>query len=93
MVAFVIKVIGRIIIGLLWARFVLVIFAVKGTGFIWIVYELSRYLSTPFQGIFRDIIIGGRWVLESTTLLAIVVYAFIEFLLVHLVQATRRDDY
>lgn len=90
--AAIIRFVARIIIGLLWIRFVLKFFAVNASGIITTLYQWTGYLIDPFRGVFESVSLGGRFTIESTTLFAIVVYALIEFILVRLFHAARSDE-
>jgi len=77
--------------GLLWVRFALKLFAVGSSNALvaW-VYKITKILRTPFEGIFPDLMIRN-WapVIELTTLLAIVVYALIHFIIGRVIRASE----
>ena len=77
--------------GLLLVRFALKLFAVGSSNALvaW-VYKITKILRTPFEGIFPDLMIRN-WapVIELTTLLAIVVYALIHFIIGRVIRASE----
>ena len=91
--ATIIKFIARVIISVLWIRFVLRLFSVASAGIVATLYLWTGYLIEPFRGVFSNITLFGRFTIESTTLFAIVVIAFIEFILVRIFQAAHHDEY
>ncbi len=89
-----IRFIARVIIGLLWVRFVLKFLSVAASGIVATTYNVTSYLVRPFQGVFPNVALPGNFMIESNTLLAIVVFALIEFLLIRILHATSHgDDY
>lgn len=82
---------ARVLIGLLWIRFALKLLSVTASGIVATIYDISAYVIAPFRGIFPNIQIG-QFVIESNTLLAIVVIALIEFLLIKILHATSHDE-
>jgi hypothetical protein len=89
----IIRFVARVIIGLLWLRFVLKLLVVSASGIVATLYTITSYLIKPFQGIFPNLTLPGNFLVETNTLLAIVVFALIEFLLIRILHATSHDDY
>ena len=90
-----IRIVFRIIIGLLWIRFVLKLFHVMGTGIITTLYHWTNALSNPFGGVFPNIdftVLSHSFTVESTVLFAIVIYALVEFILIRIFHASRDND-
>ena len=68
-------------------RFVLVLFnANKTNEFVRWVHENTSPLLDPFVGMFPDTRIEGEFVVEFSTLFAIIVYALIGYLILSLVE-------
>lgn len=59
-------------------------------SFITVLYGLSHFFVSPFNGIFNDQTLGNRSVLEVSTLIAIVLYALIGWGLVALAETILR---
>lgn len=75
----------EVILGL---RFILKLFgANSGTGFVAWVYEMSRPLLDPFRGIFPAQVFENRYVLEFSTLFAMIIYALIALLIMAAINA------
>lgn len=53
------------------------------------IYETSRALIWPFQGMFPSPNLGGGSILEFNSLIALLAYAFIGYLLMLVVNATE----
>jgi uncharacterized protein YggT (Ycf19 family) len=69
-------------------RFLLRLFAANSnTGFVQWIYDMSDALLAPFRGIFPAQVFEGRYVLEFSTLFAMVVYAVIALVLIWIVEA------
>lgn len=56
------------------------------TPFINFIYEISTTLLTPFQGIFPSPVFSGGFVLDISTLVAMLIYALINYLISELVR-------
>lgn len=63
-----------------------------GNSFITVLYQLSHFFVSPFNGIFNDQALGSRSVLEVSTLIAIILYALIGWGLVALAEAILRPS-
>lgn len=73
---------------LLAMRLVLRLFGANtSTPFVAWVYDVAAELLYPFRGIFPTTVLEGGYVLEFSTLFAILAYAFLGFLLTELVLA------
>ena|SRR5438105_10354162 len=73
---------------LLALRFVLKLFAANSTvGFVQWVYNMSAPLLQPFRGIFSTTVFQGRYVLELTTIFAMIIYAVLGLILAALIEA------
>lgn len=71
---------------LLTGRLILKLFgANSGTPFVQWVYATSQPLINPFLGIFPNPVLTGRLMIEFSTLVAIIVYAIIGYLLAELI--------
>lgn len=82
-----INIVSGIVLTLLGLRFVLKLFGANpANGFVDWIYETSRQLMEPFLGIFPAPRLENGFVLELSTLFAIIIYAIIAMLLVALVQ-------
>lgn len=80
----------EVILGL---RFVLKLFGANATnGFVGWVYEMSGVLLEPFRGIFSTQVFENQYVLEFSTLFAMLIYAIIGMLLTWLIAALTPDD-
>jgi hypothetical protein len=91
-----IRLVFRVVIGLLWIRFVLKLFHVVGSGIIATLYHWTDILSKLFQGVFANVdftVLGHAFTIESTILFAIVIYALVEFILVKIFHASHDDSY
>lgn len=89
-----IKIVSRIIIGILWIRFAIRLLAISvGSGILFDLYRAGEILRAPFAGMFPDITIAGKFVLELNTLLAIVVYAIIELIIIKILSSRHHDEY
>lgn len=74
----------EIILGL---RFLLKLFGANDTGFVNWVYEMSSPLLDPFRGIFPTKVFENNYVLEFSTLFAMIVYALIALIIVAAIDA------
>lgn len=69
-------------------RFVLKLFGANANnGFVDWVYEMSAVLLEPFRGIFSSRVFENQYVLEFSTLFAMLVYALLGLLIVWLISA------
>lgn len=69
-------------------RFLLKLFGANDTnGFVSWVYEMSDVLLEPFRGIFPAKVFENQYVLEFSTLFAMMMYAIIALLLMWLITA------
>jgi len=74
--------------GFLGFRFLLKLFGANAeNGFVSWIYDMSAVLLEPFRGIFPAQVFENRYVLEFSTLFAMLVYAIIALLLVALIDA------
>lgn len=74
--------------GILGLRFVLKLFGANANnGFVSWVYEMSSGLLAPFRGIFPAQVFENRFVLEFTTLFAMLMYAVLALLIVAVINA------
>lgn len=70
-------------------RFLLRLFSANpGAPFVEFIYQTSQPLLYPFRGIFPTPVVEGGFVLELTTLFAIITYATIAYLLIALLNVT-----
>lgn len=68
---------------LLGLRLILLLLGANpSTPFVAWIYETSGILLSPFQGIFPTPVIEGRYILDVSALVALVVYAFIGYLII-----------
>ncbi len=68
-------------------RFILELFGANANnGFVGWVYDNTAVLLTPFRGIFPSAEVGRHFVLDFTTLFAILIYALLGLLLLMLVD-------
>ena len=80
----------EIILGL---RFVLKLFGASGSsGFVNWVYEMSGALLEPFRGVFPSKVFENQYVLEFSTLFAMLVYALLGLLVTWLISALTPDE-
>lgn len=69
-------------------RFLLKLFGANGNnGFVDWVYEMSGALLEPFRGIFPSKVFENQYVLEFSTLFAMLMYAIIALLIMWLITA------
>jgi len=88
----IIDVFVTIVLGFLVFRFVLKLFgASSSSGFVDWMYRTTKPLIAPFKGAFPSPVIERGLVFEFNTLLAIVVYALLGWLLVSLVDLVARS--
>lgn len=74
--------------GILALRFVLKLFGANaGNGFVSWVYEMSGVLLDPFRGIFPAKVFENRYVLEFSTVFAMLIYALLGLVLMALIRA------
>jgi|SRR5581483_10552563 len=72
--------------GFLGLRFVLKLFGANGgNGFVQWIYDMSAGLLEPFRGIFPAHVFQNRYVLEFTTLFAMMIYAILALLLIWII--------
>jgi uncharacterized protein YggT (Ycf19 family) len=68
-------------------RFLLKLFGANATApFVHWVYNMSDALLQPFRGIFPTTVVQNRYVLEFSTIFAMVVYAIIALILIWLIN-------
>ena len=76
-----------IVEGILGLRFLLKLFGANAnTGFVAWVYEMSDSLLEPFRAIFPTRVYENKYVLEFSTLFAMLIYALLVMLLVYIVD-------
>lgn len=56
-----------------------------GSGFVAWLYGITDQLLAPFAGMFPEVSLAGQYVVEFSTLFAMLVYAFLGWLLIRLV--------
>lgn len=87
---FIVNLIGfitDIVVGLLGLRIVLKLFgASTGAPFVVWVYDTTKPLLSPFQGMFPSPEIAPRLTLEFSALFAIIIYSFIGYILLDAVR-------
>jgi len=72
---------------LLLLRFILKLFAANSSvGFVQWVYDTSGVLLDPFRGIFPDHVFKSTFVLDLSTLFAMIIYAVIVMVLLYIVD-------
>lgn len=72
---------------LLGLRFILKLLGASSVApFVRWVYETTDSLLTPFEGMFTQPALTGPFVLEITTLFAIIAYTFAGYLIIHIVR-------
>ena len=77
-----------VVLGILGLRFLLKLFgANQDNGFVNWVYENSGALLEPFRGIFPARVFENQYVIEFSTLFAMLMYAIISLLLMWLITA------
>ena len=77
---------------ILGLRFVLKLFGANASnGFVDWVYEMSDVLMEPFRGIFSARVFENKYVLEFSTLFAMLMYAIAGLLLVWLIAAVTPE--
>lgn len=64
-----------------------------GNGFVTFLYNLSQPFVAPFQGIFGDLDLGRNYVLEFSTLIAMLIYMLLAWGLVSLLTMLFRPNY
>lgn len=71
----------------------LILAANRGNGFVDFVYDISNTLVAPFHGMFSYTPTYGASVFELSSLVALIVYAFIMWgLIALLILGSRQDD-
>jgi hypothetical protein len=79
---------AELILGL---RFILKLFGANaGNDFVNWVYETSAAVLDPFRGIFPTQVFKSAFVIEFSTLFAIIIYALMAMLLVYIVELITR---
>lgn len=74
-------------------RFALKLFgASSANDFVSWIYDMSSVLLAPFRGIFPTEVFENKFVLEFSTLFAMLVYALVGYLLYALVSALTPDE-
>jgi uncharacterized protein YggT (Ycf19 family) len=82
-----IEIVFTLVEALLGLRVILKFFGANpATPFVNWVYETSEPLLTPFSGMFPAPVIEGRFVLEFSTLFALIIYGLIAYLLIALIE-------
>jgi hypothetical protein len=72
-------------------RFVLRLFGANAAnGFVNWVYEMSSVLLDPFRGIFPTPVFESTYVLELSTIFAMIIYAVVVMLLVYVIEFFTR---
>lgn len=80
----------EVILGL---RFLLKLFGANASnGFVSWVYEMSGVLLDPFRGIFPSKVFENQYVLEFSTLFAMMVYALLGLLVVWLINSIAAPE-
>lgn len=72
--------------GFLALRFLLRLFGANTTGFVQWVYNMSDVLLQPFRGIFPATVFQNRYVLEFSTVFAMLMYAVIALLILWVIN-------
>tara|TARA_B100000676_G_C17435618_1_gene511549 strand:- start:32 stop:346 length:315 start_codon:yes stop_codon:yes gene_type:complete len=76
---------------MLGLRLVLKLFGANaGNAFVSWVYETSGAILDPFRGIFPTQVFESTFVIEFSTIFAMIIYAIIAMLLIYLVEAITR---
>lgn len=76
---------------LLFLRLFLRLFAANpDTGFVQWIYQTTSPLVSPFAGIFPNPSLENGYVLEASTLFALIIYAIIYFAIVELIEFFAR---
>jgi hypothetical protein len=79
------RIIFGFIVALLWIRFAMQLFGIRSSSsFVTEFFDLSSIFLVPFGHMFSPMVMGGKYVIEITTLFAIVIYEVIKFILVKL---------
>lgn len=75
-------------------RFLFKLFgASQSAPFVNWLYATTEPLLNPFSGIFPSPVLQGRYLVEFTTLVALLVYMLIGYLLIQLVMALSNSDF
>lgn len=78
--------------GFLGLRFLLKLFGANGdNGFVNWVFEMSGALLEPFRGVFPAKVFENQYVLEFSTLFAMLMYAIVALLLMALITAVTPE--
>jgi YggT family protein len=73
---------------LLSFRLLLKLFAANpATPFVNWIYSISAPFVYPFVGIFPDLVLGGRFVIESSTIFALVIYGIVAYVIKNLIYS------
>ncbi len=79
--------------GFLALRFLFKLFGANaGSGFVQWVYDMSEVLLAPFRGIFPTTVVENRYVLEFSTLFAMLMYAVIALLISWVINWASPDE-
>lgn len=82
-----IKIIVGISACILLLRLVLRLLGAKGTNMVIdFVYDISKPFVSPFSGVLDNITFGNRFVLELSTLFAIIAYVIIGLILIKMIE-------
>jgi len=74
--------------GFLGLRFLLKLFGANaGNGFVSWIYDMSNGLLDPFRGIFPTKVLENRYVVEFSTLFAMLMYAVIGLVILAIINA------
>lgn len=79
--------------GFLALRFLFKLFGANGnSGFVQWVYDMSGALLAPFRGVFPTTVLENRYVLEFSTLFAMLMYAILALLLIWVINLLSPDE-
>lgn len=82
-----------IVEGFLGLRFLFKLFgANSGNAFVSWVYDMSAALLEPFRGIFPARVFENQYVLEFSTLFAMLMYGLVALLIIALINVVTPDD-
>lgn len=77
-----------LVVGFLGLRFILRLLAADpGNTFVAWVYDATAELLAPFRGIFPQQVVEGQFVIEFSTLFAMLIYALVGYLILALLNA------
>jgi uncharacterized protein YggT (Ycf19 family) len=83
----------NLIEGLLMLRIILKLFGASTRApFVTWVYETTQPLLGPFLGMFPSPLLTGGFIIEFSSLFALIVYAFVGYLAVELVNTLFKSD-